>query len=103
MKDPTISKPDVIHSYLMNNLKTVLSGHPSKKYPNSIWILCNDGLCLCKIINGFNLEAKTFVSFDMMGLERQDFINKAKDAIIMHDYEISLPDEDFDEYSMDDH
>lgn len=98
LKDITISKPDVIHRYVINNLKTTLTGHPSEKYPNSIWVLCSDGLCLCNHINGFNLEAKTFVTFDMAGLERQQFIEKAKGAMQMNGFEFSLPEDDFNEY-----
>ncbi len=102
LKDPTISKPDVIHTYLMNNLRSTSTGHPSEKYPKSIWMMCSDGLCLCNLIeNSFNLIAKTFVTFDMAGLERKQFIEEAKDAMKRNDFEFSLPEEDFDEFDED--
>lgn len=97
LKDVSLSKVEVIHQYILKNLRAVLTGHPSEKYPNSVWIRCNNGLCLCSHLNSINLVAKTFVTFDMAGFERKEFIRKADEAAALHELELSMPDEEFDE------
>lgn len=101
LKDVSMNKVDVIHHFVLNNLKNVLGGHPSEKYPNSVWIRCNDGLCLCSHLNSINLVAKTFVTLDMAGQERQKFIHGADEAAALRGIELSIADEDFNEYTED--
>lgn len=99
LKDMSMSKPDVIFRFIKGNLKMSSSGHPSEKYPNAIWVACNDGLCLCNHLNNINQEAKTFITYQMAGIDEKDFAFNAKQVMLSRGVEINLPDEDFEEYT----
>ena len=95
----SISKPDVIYRFIRGNLKMSSSGHPSEKYPNCIWVSCSDGLILCNHLNNINKVAKTFITYDMAGIDQKDFAFTAQQLMLERGIEIKLPDEDFEEYT----
>lgn len=78
------------------------SGRPSEKYPKGYWAVCNDGLCLCNRMNGLTVEATTFITYDMAGIEQKQFSYDAKTAMLDRGFEINLPEEDFEEFVIDD-
>ena len=102
LKDLSISKPDVIYRFIRGNLKMSSSGHPSEKYPNCIWVSCSDGLILCNHLNNINQVAKTFITYDMAGIDQKDFAFTAQQLMLERGIEIKLPDEDFEEYTKED-
>lgn len=98
LKDMTMSKPDVIHTYILNNPKS-LTGHiPSAKYPNGYWMVRNDGLCLCKILKGTLIEAKTFITWDMAGVDQKKIAFEGRQNLLKQGFDIALPDENFEEF-----
>lgn len=99
LKDLSISKPDVIYRFIRGNLKMSSTGHPSEKYPNCIWVACSDGLILCNHLNTINQVAKTFITYDMAGIDQKDFAFTAHQLMLERGVEIKLPDEDFEEYT----
>ena len=102
LKDMSISKPDVIYRFIRGNLKMSSSGHPSEKYPNAIWVSCSDGLILCNHMNNYNQVAKTFITYDMAGVDQKDFAFNAHKVMLERGFEIKLPEEDFEEYIKED-
>ena len=98
----SISKPDVIYRFIRGNLKMSSSGNPSEKYPNGIWVACSDGLCLCNHLNSINQEAKTFITYDMAGIDQKDFAFNAQQVLLKRGFDLKLPDEDFEEYISED-
>ena len=102
LKDKSISKPDAFYKYFRNNLKLTSSGHPSQKYPNGFWLVCNDGMCLCNHLNSLTVEVKTFITYEMAHVEEKEFVQKAKQAMLDRGFELRLPEEDFDEYVKED-
>ena len=102
LKDMSISKPDVIYRFIRGNLKMSSSGNPSEKYPNGIWVACCDGLCLCNHLNSINQEAKTFITYDMAGVDQKDFAYNAQQVLLKRGFDLKLPDEDFEEYTIED-
>lgn len=101
LKDMSISKPDVIYRFVRGNLKMSSTGHPSEKYPNCIWVACSDGLILCNHLNSINQEAKTFITYDMAGVDQKDFAFNAHQVLLNRGFELKLPEEDFEEYIKD--
>lgn len=101
LKDLTLSKPEVIHKYVLNNLKSSDVCVPSQKYPNAEWKMCNDGLCLCNLIHGLDTEAKTFITWDMAGIDQKDIAKKGKELISQLGFEVGIPDDNFDEFTKD--
>ena len=102
LKDLSISKPDVIYRYMRGNLKMSSAGHPSEKYPNCVWMACSDGLVLCNHLNSFNQVAKTFITYEMAGVDQKDFALKSQKLMLERGFDIKLPEEDFDDYKMED-
>jgi len=102
LKDLSISKSKAFLTYYKNNLKMATSGRPSEKYPKGYWAVCNDGLCLCNRMNGLTVEATTFITYDMAGKEQKQFSYDAKTAMLDRGFEINLPEEDFEEFVIDD-
>ena len=102
LKDTSISKPDVIYRFIRGNLKMTSVGHPSEKYPNCVWMACSDGLILCNHLNGYNQEAKTFITYEMAGIDQKDFAFTSHKLMLERGVEIKLPDEDFEEYTKED-
>jgi len=102
LKDMSISKPDVIYRFILGNLKMSTSGNPSEKYPNGIWVACSDGLCLCNHLNSINQEAKTFITYDMAGVDQKVFAYNAQQVLLKRGFDLRLPDEDFEEYIKED-
>lgn len=102
LKDMSISKPEVIYRFIRGNLKMSSTGKSSDKYPNGIWVACNDGLILCNHLNNIHQEAKTFITYDMAGVDQKEFALTAKLAMIKRGFDLKLPEEDFEEYTKDD-
>jgi hypothetical protein len=102
LKDMSISKSDVIYRFIRGNLKMSSTGHPSEKYPNGIWVACSDGLCLCNHLNNINQEAKTFITYEMAGVDQKDFAFNAHQVLLKRGFDLKLPDEDFEEYTKED-
>lgn len=103
LKDLSVSKKEVVLSFLKNNMKNAMGYFPSEKYPTCTWEFGNDGLCLCNLLNDkMVIELKTFVTFDMLGIDQKKFAVKAKECLNTIGFDLSLPDEDFDEFSFED-
>jgi hypothetical protein len=98
IKDLSISKPDVIYRFIRGNLKMSSSGHPSEKYPNGIWMFCSDGLILCNHMNNYNLVAKTFITYEMAGVDQKDYAFTANKVLLKRGFDLGLPNEDFEDY-----
>ena len=63
--------------------------------------MCNDGLCLCNLIHDLDTEAKTFITWDMAGIDQKDIAKKGKELISQLGFEIRIPDDNFDEFTKD--
>ena len=100
LKDPTLSKPEVIDKYIFNNLKasSMRLRIESAKYPNDYWMTCNNGLCLCNNPKGFFVEVKTFISWDMLGKDQQEFALVGKAHALKHGFDLDVPEEDFNSF-----
>ena len=98
LKDKTISTPDAIYTFFTRNPKSSTQGVPSEKYPNGYWAICNDGICLCNHLNGFTIEAKTFIDWSLLYKGQQDLAIKAKEFMLEKGFELNVPVEDFDDY-----
>lgn len=96
LKDMSMSKLDVIHTYLLNNTKSATGRIPSEKYPDGYWMVRNDSLCLCKALGGTLIEAKTFITWDMAGVDQKEIAFTGRQNLLKQGFDISLPDEDFD-------
>lgn len=102
LKDLSIPKLEVIERFMLANDKSMSKEIQSTKYPNSLWSLCKDGLCLCTQINRGIYEMKTFVTFDMAsGGDRQEFIDYMERMNSILKFELELPEENFDEFTQD--
>ncbi len=102
LKDKSISKQDVIHTYLTNNPKSAPGHIPSVKYPNDYWMATTDGLCLCNMLGGTLIEAKTFITWDMAGVDQKEIVLAGKQNLLKQGFDIALPDEDFEEFEKED-
>lgn len=102
LKDLSLNKSDVINTFFRNNAKVVSMKLriPSEKYPNEYWSICAEGLCLCNYLENFVIEMKTFISKDMLREDQWEFIRAGKIHSLDKGYEISFPDEDFDDYTI---
>lgn len=102
LKDVTISKPDSFHCYLMNNLKisSMKSKIESEKYPGEYWMFCNDGMCLCKQLKGLTVLARTFITWDMAGKDQQRLGIEGRNFMQDRGFELNIPVEDFEEYTI---
>ena len=101
LKDPNLSKPEVIFKFLHNNQKKSATNIPSEKYPDGYWMACTDGLCLCRNVHDLIIEVKTFITWDMAGADQRDAGIKSQELAIKAGFDISIPVEDFEEYSKD--
>lgn len=101
LKDMSISKPDAFFMFIINNLKMTSTGHPSEKYENSVWEICHDGLCLGRILDKFTYEVKTFVSYEMTGIDQKEFALRGRDSMLSIGFEMNLPDENLEEFTED--
>lgn len=103
LNDPSIKKVDAFHHFIVSNPKfsSQKLKNPSEKHPNDYWSICNDGLCLCNTLQGFTVEAKTFITWDMVGKDQRQFAIEGNRFMANQGLEldVSFPDEDFDEYS----
>lgn len=98
LKDMSMSKQDVIHTYITNNPKSMTGDVPSEKHPDSYWMARNDGLCLCRKLSDTLIEAKTFITWDMAGYDQKEIAYKGHQFMLKRGFEVSLPDEDFEEF-----
>ena len=100
LKDPSLSKPDIIDVFMENNRKVSAMRLKAEdaKYENEYWITCNDGLCFCINPFGFFVEVKTFISWDMLKIDQQEFALNAKEFMRKHGFDLRVPDEDFDDF-----
>ena len=62
---------------------------------------CTDGLCLCRNVHDLIIEVKTFITWDMAGADQRDAGIKSQELAIKAGFDISIPVEDFEEYSKD--
>ena len=102
LKDKSMSKLDVIHTYLTNNTKSATGHIPSAKYPDDYWMVTKDGFCLCNMLGGTLIEAKTFITWDMAGIDQKEIAYIGKQNLLKQGFDISLPDEDFEEFDKED-
>ena len=100
----TIYTPHFFDRYRERFLKdmSISKPNPSEKYPNGIWVACSDGLCLCNHLNSINQEAKTFITYDMAGVDQKVFAYNAQQVLLKRGFDLRLPDEDFEEYIKED-
>ena len=99
LKDMTMSKQDVLHTYIMNNVKSLTGNVPSEKYPDAYWMARKDGLCLCKRLSQSLIEAKTFITWEMAGYDQKEIAFKGQQFLLKNGFEVSLPEENFEEFT----
>ena len=102
LKDPNLSKPEVIFKFVRNNQKKSATNIPSENYPDGYWMACTDGLCLCHNIHNLIIEAKTFITWDMAGVDQREIGIKSQELAIKAGFDLSIPVEDFEEYDLED-
>lgn len=100
LKDKSIKMTDVIHKFLMDNLKSVdmKIEIPSEKHPNEYWKACHDGLCLCEKIDSIFTLNKTFIPWDMTRKDQKEFAIAGKEFIKDLGFDVDYPFENFDEF-----
>ena len=66
-------------------------------------LICTPCLAPCDDhLNNIHQEAKTFITYDMAGVDQKDFALTAQLALIKRGFDLKLPEEDFEEYTKDD-
>lgn len=83
----------------MNNVKSLTGNVPSEKYPDAYWMARKDGLCLCKRLSQSLIEAKTFITWEMAGYDQKEIAFKGQQFLLKNGFEVSLPEEDFEEFT----
>lgn len=78
LKDMTLEKEAVIQRFLETNYNMVKTKIASSKYPNSHYLICQDGVCLCNDYSSDILLIKTFLSWDMLGEDQAVVANEGK-------------------------
>ena len=96
LKDLSMDKADVLHHFIMNNSKQPSRNIESKKYPGCHYKICNDGLCLCHKLTGLDIEAKTFITWDMAGNDQKAIALEGKKLADILDFELNLPFDELD-------
>lgn len=99
LKDMSMSKPEVLHTYITNNPKSLSSKIPSAKYEGEYWMAVHDGLCLCRVVKGSLVEVKTFITWEMAGHDQKEFAFMGRQIMLERGLDVSLPDEDFEEFT----
>lgn len=96
LKDLTISKPEVINLFIIRNPKRAAQYHPSEKYPNNGYMVCNDGICMVEA-NELFIIYKTFLSWDQISQKHKDIsVSMLKQAAMMGQ-PINVPEDLIDE------
>ena len=98
LKDPTIPMSEVVQRFILDNLKGAVADIPSKKYPNSVWTRCDDGLMLCTKLTDKIYECKTFISFEMTGFGERWFVDFTAEEGLKRGFEFDLPYENFNDF-----
>ena len=100
LKDPSLGKPQIIDLFLENNRKVANMRLKAEdaKYKDECWIACNNGLCFCRNPYDLFFEVKTFISWDMLGLDQQEFAINSKEFMQKHGFDLKVPNEDFDDF-----
>lgn len=101
LKDMSISKIDAFYKYYIGNLKDTFIEMPSEKYPDNVWKFCNQGMILCSSQKNDNLEAKTFITYDMAGIDQKLLALEGQKAMMEMGFELNLPEEDFEDFNID--
>lgn len=92
LKDVNISKPDAINQFFIRNPKRAAQYHPSEKYPDNGYIVCNDGICMVEAKDCFIIY-KTFLSWEQVSAKQKGVsVSVLKTAAMMGD-PISVPEE----------
>lgn len=98
LKDLTIPREEAMHRFMLNNTLGAVAEIPSKKYPNSVWTRCDEGLLLCTKLTDEIYECKTFISFEMTGFGENWFVNFTAEEVLKIGFEFKLPYENFNDF-----
>ena len=90
LKDMSMEKTDVLHHFIMHNSKQPSRNVESEKYPGCHYKVCNDGLCLCRKLKDLDVEAKTFITWEMAGEDQKDIAMQGKKLAERFDVEMDL-------------
>lgn len=101
LKDPILTKQEIIDLFMENNRKVSIMRLKADeaKHPDEYWQACNNGLCLCRNPHDLFVEVRTFISWDMLGVDQQQFALKGKEYLQNRiGYELKVPEENFNEF-----
>lgn len=98
LKNDKLSKSEIILRFFQNNRNRWGKSCPSEEYPLSAYMFCNDGVCLCDVEDSMNTVFRTFLSWDMLGLDEKKAAVEVRNlAIDVKQLDIAIPDFEFDE------
>lgn len=96
LKDPKLMDYEVIHRYFLNNCIEGFKYVPSKKYPNSIYNLGNDGISFSNFDNPICFEFKTFVSWGMLYPDQKKIALEVKMKTDVQGLDLAIPADEFE-------
>jgi len=99
LKDSSLTKPEIIKLYLNNNsaVAAMRLQINNARHPDEYWMTCNDGICLCTNPKGYFVKVKTFISWDMLGLDQRLFAINSKEYIQKIGRNLSVPEEFYED------
>lgn len=96
LKDIGIPKPEVINRFFVRNPKRAAQYHPSEKYPNNGYMVCNDGICMVEAKDLFIIY-KTFLSWEQVSARQKGISMAVLKAAAMKGETINVPEDLIDE------
>lgn len=97
LKDLSLSKDEVIDTYIRNNAKRALKFVPSLKYPQCSYCQSDEGLALCELKDhDLIFLYKTFIPWEDLGPAKKQIALDGLEAVIKSGFELNLPEDIFD-------
>ena len=97
LHDLSISKPEALKTFLINNSKRAIQRLPSEKYPNNGWMITNQGLCFMEVKQDDFIVMKTFLPWNMINVGQQTVSFQMIIESIQQGFKFPVPDELIDQ------
>lgn len=99
LKDYNLFDYEVIHQYFVNNSIEAVRYVPSKKYPNCIYNLGNDGVSFSNFDHPICFEYKTFISWEMLYPDQKRIAIDVKMKTDVQGLDLAIPADEFENNS----
>lgn len=93
LNDITISKPEALKIFLLNNSKRILQKVESTKYPGNGWICTEEGVCFIDVKRDDFIIMKSFLPWEMLNLGQGTVSMQMIQEALQKGFDFKIPEE----------